>query len=96
MKSTRVLIKPDHLFNKNKVNKPIFHGAEAIFFGDDALAKACVKKDTVEIETEIFDMSKFGNGDVSVGYIYGGIEAYESDSETYGNKKSMASKKYLK
>ena len=73
---------------------------EAIFFGDDALAKAyvvkIVKKDTVEIETELFDMSKFGNGDVFVGYIYGGIESYESNPGTYGNKKSMASKKIFK
>ena len=100
MKSTRALIKPDNLFNKNKVNKPIFHGTEAIFFGDDALAKAyvvkIVKKDTVEIETELFDMSKFGDGDVFVGYIYGGIESYESNPGTYGNKKSMASKKIFK
>jgi len=96
MKSTRTLINPDHLFNKNKVNKPIFYGAEAIFFGDDALAKAYVKKDTAKIETELFDMSEFGNGDVFVGYIYGGIEAYESNPRTYGNKKSMASKKIFK
>ena len=96
MKSTRTLINPDHLFNVSNKNKPIFYGAEAIFFGDDALDKAYVKKDTVEIETEIFDMSKFGNGDVFVGYIYGGIEAYESNPGTYGNKKSMASKKIFK
>ena len=36
------------------------------------------------------------NGDVFVGYIYGGIESYKPNPGTYGNKKSMASKKYLK
>ena len=45
MKSTRTLIKPDHLFNKNKVKINLSSmGAEAIFFGDDALAKAYVVK----------------------------------------------------
>ena len=96
MKSTRTLINHDHLFNVSNKNRPIFYGAKAIFFGDDALAKAYVKKDTAKIETELFDMSKFGNGDVFVGYIYGGIESYKPNPGTYGNKKSMASKKIFK
>jgi hypothetical protein len=38
-------------------------------------------------------MSKFRNSEVSVGYIFGGIEAFESNPSYYGGlSKSQASK----
>ena len=36
-------------------------------------------------------MSKFRNSDVSVGYIFGGIEAFRSNPGTYGETFSRAS-----
>jgi hypothetical protein len=42
-------------------------------------------------------MSKFRNSEVSVGYIFGGIEAFESNPSYYGGlSKSQASKIFLK
>jgi hypothetical protein len=42
-------------------------------------------------------MSKFKNLEASVGYIFGGIEAFESNPSYYGGlSKSQASKIFLK
>jgi len=92
MKSTNTLISPENLFNKNKDNAPNFYGAEAIFFNSDEVFTYKLDK----TETELLDISKFGDSDVFVGYIFGGIEAFESNPASYGPRKSRASNKVWK
>lgn len=90
--SKNTLISPENLFNKNKENVPNFYGAEAIFFKNDDIANFVLNK----TETELLDLSKFGEGDVVVGHIFGGIEAFESNPASYGPRKSRASNTIFK
>tara|TARA_R110002073_G_scaffold108336_9_gene243625 strand:- start:56109 stop:57665 length:1557 start_codon:yes stop_codon:yes gene_type:complete len=92
IKSTNTLISPENLFNKSKENAPNFYGAEAIFFNSSEVTPYVLGK----TETELLDMSKFGDSDVFVGYIFGGIEAFVSNPASYGPRKSKASNKIWK
>tara|TARA_R110000787_G_scaffold200643_4_gene311615 strand:+ start:170 stop:1732 length:1563 start_codon:yes stop_codon:yes gene_type:complete len=92
MKSSNELISPKNLFNKNKDNVAPFYGAEAIFFTSNDVAPYSLNG----VETELLDMSKFGDADIFVGYIYGGIEAFVANPARYGPRKSRASNKIFK
>ena len=92
MKSKSTLIGSGKLFNKKKGNVPNFYGAEAIFFNSTDVTQYFLSG----VETDLLDMSKFGNGDVVVGHIFGGIEAFESNPASYGPRKSRASNKIWK
>ena len=97
LRSSNKILKKN-LFAKKDKNEQPFYGAEAIFFPNEALSNVVVgkTKSSPGVTTEIFDMSKFGDGDVTVGYIFGGIEAFESNPTTYGPRKSRASNKIWK
>lgn len=91
--STQKLISSDHLFTQKSGNVPPYYGAEAIFFTNQELKNYTLSNG---VETEILDVSSFGDGDVFLGYIYGGIEAFQSNPGTYGKRNSRASNKIWK
>ena len=97
-RSINELISPKNLFTQKEKNEQPFYGAEAIFFANESLANVVVNKTKKSpgTKTEVFDMSKFSEGDVVVGHIFGGIESFESNPETYGPRKSRASNKIWK
>ncbi|SFT50751.1 hypothetical protein SAMN04489724_1056 [Algoriphagus locisalis] len=71
-----------------------FYGAEAVFIptsNANYLSITNVKTDVIDAE------STFESSDpVHIGYIYGGIESYETSPSTYGSGKSGASNKVWK
>lgn len=96
--SSHSLISSKNLFTQKAKNEAPYYGAEAIFFSNKSIEKFFVNKSTKSsgTETEVFDMSKFSNGDIEVGYIFGGIEAFKSNPSSYGPRKSRASNKIWK
>ena len=92
------LIQPGNLFNKNNENKAPFYGAEAILFPNHELplVEALYYEgpginQLKQKETEIIDLNKINDDEIVIGYVYGGIEAFESNPATYGPGKSRAS-----
>ncbi|WP_299683740.1 hypothetical protein [uncultured Dokdonia sp.] len=82
-------------------NTSSFYGAESILIKSESnvLSKAPhqVNGNTVQENTEIIDLkASFRVSDtttITIGHIYGGIEAFESNPGTYGQGKSAASNK---
>ena len=92
------LIQPGNLFNKNNENKAPFYGAEAILFPNHELPlvealyyEGIGINQLKQKETEIIDLNKINDDEIVIGYVYGGIEAFESNPATYGPGKSRAS-----
>jgi hypothetical protein len=101
LRSTNELIQPGNLFNKNSDNAPPFYGAEAILFQNGSLPKVSAWYTISgpiweQRATEVIDLSETPDGDIEIGYIYGGIEAFESNPAGYGPSKSRASNKIFK
>ncbi len=95
LKSNYELIQPVNLFNKRIKNTPPFYGAEAVLFPnkDLPLVRAAYVDNfqLKEQNTEIVNLNKINSDEILIGYIYGGIEAFESNPATYGPSKSRAS-----
>jgi hypothetical protein len=96
LKSAHKLIEPGNLFTKNSENKAPFYGAEAILFANSDLpvVSAWISKSSGawgEEETEIIDLNKINDDEIVIGYVYGGIEAFVPNPESYGPSKSRAS-----
>ncbi|MFD2567161.1 hypothetical protein [Pseudotenacibaculum haliotis] len=94
--SSHELIQPDNLFNKSSQNKAPFYGAEAILFANSSLplTKAWYTDANgkwQQEETEIIDLANAGDGDIVIGHVYGGIEAFHANPATFGPRKSRAS-----
>ena len=101
LSSKNELIQPDHLFNQNTNNAPPFYGAEAVLFANDNLPYVAAwytenSGNWGQQTTEIIDLGEISDGDIEVGYVYGGIEAFESNPASFGPRKSKASKKIFK
>lgn len=96
IRSTHQLIQPDHLFNQTSTNKAPFYGAEAILFTNNNVPLFTLSDEKKTTATEIFDMTSFKDGDISIGHIFGGIEAFRSNPGTYGKTYSRASNKIWK
>lgn len=94
-------IDPANLWNKDANNDQPFYGAEAVLFGNSSLAKTAAWYSDAngkwqQETTEIIDLQAIGDGDIEIGYVYGGIEAFEANPASYGPSKSRASKKIFK
>lgn len=80
-------------------NTPSFYGAESILIKSESnvmtTAPHQVNGNTVQENTEIIDLKAIfsTSNKVTIGHIYGGIEAFESNPGTYGQGKSAASSK---
>nr|WP_321233559.1 hypothetical protein [uncultured Psychroserpens sp.] len=96
LRSSHHLIKSNHLFNQSDDNSPPYYGAEAILFVNSDMPLYKIVSKTSTTETEILDMASFKGSDVSIGYIFGGIEAFQSNPGTYGKTFSKASNKVWK
>ncbi len=81
-----------NLFAKNTKNSKPFYGAEGIFFPSSKFKNTSVSSDILDIGL-IFNEN---NSNVEIGYIFGGIEAFDSHPGTYGRTKSRASNKVWK
>ena len=80
-----------NLFSNENTNQKPFYGAEAIFFPTTGFKSTSIAKDIIDIKSNFAK-----NSNVSVGYIFGGIEAFDSHPGTYGRTKSRASNKIWK
>ena len=80
-----------NLFSSENINQKPFYGAEAIFFPSANFKSTTTAKDIIDIESTFKENSK-----ASIGYIFGGIEAFDSHPGTYGRTKSRASNKIWK
>lgn len=101
LSSTNELIQPGNLFNKDSDNAAPFYGAEAILFANDSLPYVSAwytdaSGSWAQEATEIIDLSGISDGDIDIGYVYGGIEAFVSNPASYGPRKSRASNKIFK
>lgn len=87
-----------NVYGTSDVNEPNFYGAEAIFFSkdDSFMYEISNGKSTPATTTEVFDYSKINENEVVIGYVFGGIEAFEANPASYGPSKSRASKKVFK
>ena len=79
------------IFKKGQ-NKPPFYGAEGILFPNKNLTYSEFSEEIIDINKSISNENK----SIFVGYIYGGIEAFESNPGTYGQGKSRASNRIWK
>lgn len=95
-RSTHQLIQPSHLFNQKDKNEPPFYGAEAILFINNDVPLFAIANQSSTITTEILDMASFEDSNIDIGYIFGGIEAFQSNPGTYGKTFSRASNKIWK
>ena len=81
-----------NVFTDQDENSTPFYGAEAIMFPNREITYS-------KYSDEIIDVAKSFSSDkktIEVGYIFGGIEAFESNPGTYGANKSQASNKIWK
>lgn len=69
-----------------------FYGAEAIFFPSSSFTSTTISPDILNVNTTFTGDTK----KVEIGYIFGGIEAFDSHPGTYGTTKSRASEKVWK
>lgn len=81
-----------NLFGVGNENTKPFYGAEAIFFASSNFKSTAISKDIIDLKSSFPDNS----GSIEIGYIFGGIEAFDSHPGTYGVTKSRASKKIWK
>lgn len=95
-RSSHELIQPNRLFNQSEENKPPFYGAEAILFVNEDLPLFSLADEKSTTVTEILDLTSFEDTDIQIGYIFGGIEAFQSNPGTYGKTYSRASNKIWK
>jgi hypothetical protein len=93
LRSSHHLIKSNELFNKSETNAPPFYGAEAILFINEYLKTVSAADGS---KTEIIDISSIKESNITLGYIFGGIEAFKSNPGTYGKTNSRASNKIWK
>ncbi|MEO9572312.1 MAG: hypothetical protein ABJH82_00035 [Polaribacter sp.] len=80
-----------NIFNNNTENNPPFFGAEAILFPNKSLTFSEFSKEIIDLK-----LSFEGKNSIEVGYVFGGIEAFQSNPGTYGIGKSRASNKIWK
>ncbi|GAB7258104.1 hypothetical protein [Polaribacter sp. OB-PA-B3] len=81
-----------NIFKDQDENSAPFYGAEAIMFPNREITYS-------KYSDEIIDVAKSFSSDkktINVGFIFGGIEAFESNPGTYGKNKSQASNKIWK
>lgn len=74
-----------------------FYGAESAFFLKGGLNVPYVSAQ--QGESEVINAGELGfdaNGNVDLGYVYGGIEAFRADAGTFGRGNSAASRKIWK
>lgn len=82
--------------DKNAYNSQQFYGAESIFiFSNDSKIQFIQTADGM---SEVVDINKTlgGASSIDLGYIFGGIESFESNPGTFGQGKSRASNKIWK
>jgi hypothetical protein len=73
-----------------------FYGAESAFFFKNGINIPTVE--ALQGETEVINAGalEFSNNEIELGYLFGGIEAFEGGPGTYGPGKSSASNKIWK
>jgi hypothetical protein len=81
-----------NVFTNTKDNTKPFYGAEAILFPNRNLSYSKYSEEIIDVNATFSEQQKT----IEVGYIFGGIEAFESNPGTYGPKKSQASNKIWK
>ena len=91
LQSTNTTFSQNLFANSNTNSKP-FYGAEAIFFPSSNFKPITESTDILDAKTTFTTNSK----SAKIGYIFGGIEAFDSHPGTYGRKKSRASNKVWK
>ncbi|MEE9406712.1 MAG: hypothetical protein V3V28_01430 [Polaribacter sp.] len=91
LKSTKQVLNYNIFTNAKENNKP-YYGAEAILFPNRNLSYSKYSEEIIDINSTFSDQQKT----IEIGYIFGGIEAFESNPGTYGPKKSQASNKIWK
>lgn len=91
LKSTHQVLNYNIFTNDKENNKP-FYGAEAVLLLNKNLSYSNYSKEIIDANTSFSEQQE----SIEVGYIFGGIEAFESNPGTYGPKKSQASNKIWK
>ncbi|WP_439128729.1 hypothetical protein [Polaribacter sp.] len=91
LKSSHQVLNNNIFTNENGNNEP-FYGAEAILFLNKNISYSKYSEEIIDANTTFSEQQET----VEVGYIFGGIEAFESNPGTYGAGKSQASNKIWK
>ena len=86
LKSTNSVFS-QNIFRESSTNTKPYHGAEAIFFPASTYTSTQVSPDILDVSSTFSGEDKT----VEIGYIFGGIEAFDSHPGTYGTTKSRAS-----
>tara|TARA_R110002049_G_scaffold616_15_gene3625 strand:+ start:2093 stop:3679 length:1587 start_codon:yes stop_codon:yes gene_type:complete len=89
---SRLKVLDYNVFTNKKENSKPFYGAEAILFPNRNLNYSKYSEEIINVNTTFSNLQKT----IEVGYIFGGIEAFESNPGTYGANKSQASNKVWK
>ena len=76
----------ENIFKEKSNNIPPFYGAEAILFPNQNITYSKHSSEIIDINTSFSDKKE-----IVVGYIFGGIEAFQSNPGTYGKRNSRAS-----
>lgn len=77
-----------NIFEGTNSNQAPFYGAEAILFPNKQIKYSTYSSEIIDLKKSFVESDS-----IEVGYIYGGIEAYEANPHTYGANKSSASNK---
>ncbi len=87
----------NRLLNYNMFgNTSSFYGAEAILFPNQNLVSSTYSNEIIDLNKSFKKLLKTGSREIKIGYIFGGIEAFEPNPGTFGKGKSQASNKIWK
>ncbi|WP_146190708.1 hypothetical protein [Polaribacter aquimarinus] len=91
LKSTHTVL-DYNIFNSGN-NEPPFYGAESILFLNKSLPFSNNSDEIIDLKKAFNDTD---SNSIKIGYVLGGIEAFQSNPGTYGKRNSRASNKIWK